>query len=1044
MSWPVWLDYVKAEYKRAKLDYMLTRVPGDPRPHIAVDIFGVRFVCLLDSGASQTIVGNQGWRQLQQLGVTKVTGSDFGSVTVANGASCRSIGNVSLPIRLENKIKVINCLVVPDIDMGIILGIDFWKEMELVPSIRAGSWTFNTNCCVVQRDLLTVDQKAALNSLLTGKFNQMGTELGCAKGVFHVINTGDHPPIKQRYYPVSPYMQKIMNDELDKMIELGVVEPSSSGWSSPVVLVKKPNNEYRFCVDYRSVNKVTKRDAYAIPYISMILDRLRNCKYLSSVDLKSAYWQMPLEESSKEKTAFTVPGRGLFQFRRMPFGLHNAPATWQRFVDNTLGHDLEPFVFIYLDDIIVATPDFETHLRVLEKIFDRLIAAGLTVNQEKCEFVKSQLKYLGYVVDSNGLRVDPDKVAAIMEFPTPTKVKEVRRLLGLASWYRRFVPKFSERVAPLTNLTKKNKKFIWDEETERSFLDIKQCLVSAPILTCPDFDKPFILQTDASQRALGAVLVQEFEDGEKVIAYASRTLNHCESKYCATELECLAVIWAVKKFRCYLEGVRFQVVTDHASLRWLSNLKEPSGRLGRWVLQLQAYDFDIIHRKGKYHQVPDALSRAVPDTCLIEVQPEDHDEWYRKQCKNVSSNPNKYPLWKVENGKLYKFVTSKVPHLDDVFEWKVVVPKGLRKSVLQENHDDVTAGHLGIFKTKGRISQTYYWPGMSADVVKYVRGCEVCQAQKPEQRAPAGLMGSRKVSKPWQVVCTDLMGPFPMSSKKNRFLLVVADVFTKYTLMFPLTSATAPRIKRHVEEDVFLVYGVPEMVLCDNGKQYVGKEFTDMLAKYNVELCLNPMYHPQSNPTERINRVLKTMIRSYVNENHRTWDVNLAKLGFALRTSVHEVTGHTPAYLNFGRELPLSGKPQLGKHIDGGNVAFGDRQPLGEHVQELQRTHKVVGQRLKDAYKSSAKRYNLRRRPVTFEVGDIVMKRNHVLSDAANYFSAKLAPKFVKCRVRSKVSTNVYRLENFDDKKIVGDYHVCDLKPYVDRPESAAGSGSED
>lgn len=331
-----------------------------------------------------------------------------------------------------------------------------------------------------------------------------------------------------------------------------------------MVLVKKPNNEYRFCVDYRSVNKVTKRDAYAIPYISMILDRLRNCKYLSSVDLKSAYWQMPLENTSKEKTAFTIPGRGHFQFTRMPFGLHNAPATWQRFVDNTLGHDLEPYVFIYLDDIIVATPDFETHLTVLQKIFDRLITAGLTVNQEKCEFVKSQLKYLGYVIDQNGLRVDPDKVAAVMDFPTPTKVKEVRRLLGLASWYRRFVPNFAERVAPLTNLTKKSKKFVWDEETERSFLDIKQCLVSAPILTCPDFDRPFILQTDASQRALGAVLVQEFEEGEKVIAYASRTLNRCEAKYCATApcqpsvvVQFEGTFWSAGSLGIAVTGLRF-------------------------------------------------------------------------------------------------------------------------------------------------------------------------------------------------------------------------------------------------------------------------------------------------------------------------------------------------------------------------------------------------------------------------------------------------------------------------------------------------------
>lgn len=525
------------------LSYVFRSRGNDPRPYLTVMVYDVCFCGLLDSGASVSIIGGRGWSNLCNLGDIRLRRCDSSVVTVANGQRSQVVGSVDLPISLENKVKVINCLVVPEVDMDLILGIDFWKEMDIVPEFRQGNWNFQANVATVTTKLeLSGEQRRVLDGLVAEGFQRMGTGLACAKGVTHVIDTGDAVPIKQRYYPVSPYLQEVMNEELDKMLELGVVEPSHSPWSSPVVLIKKKDGTYPFCIDFRALNQVTKRDAYAIPYISMILDRLRNARFLSSIDLKSAYWQIPLDSASKEKTSFTVPGRGLFQFTRLPFGLHNAPATWQRFVDQALGHDVEPHVFIYLDDIILATPDFESHIRLLKCIFERLAAAGLTVNQEKCEFVKPQLRYLGYVVDREGLRVDPDKVAGVMGFPTPTKVTEVRRFLGLASFYRRFVPHFAEKVVPLTNLTKKRKQFKWTAETEQAFLDLKQCLVTAPILTCPHFNRRFIVQTDASQKALGAVLVQNFDEGEKVVAYASRTLTTCESKYCATELECLAVL----------------------------------------------------------------------------------------------------------------------------------------------------------------------------------------------------------------------------------------------------------------------------------------------------------------------------------------------------------------------------------------------------------------------------------------------------------------------------------------------------------------------
>lgn len=1016
-----------------KVNYTFTQRPGDPRPYLKVTIFGVPFVGLLDSGASRTIVGGEAWEKLSNLGFV-LGSSSYPSVSVANGVSCAVSGAVELPVSLEGEVKLVKALVVPEIREGIVFGIDFWRHMDIVTLLSNNTWEFNSSArvySILDRAAASTDQMERLEKITDFYFQKMGSALGCARGVQHVINTGDATPVKQRYYPVSPYVKEIMYRELDKMLELKVVEPSNSAWSSPVVLVRKPSGETRFCIDYRVLNRVTVRDSYPLPYISMILDRLRDARVLSSIDLKSAYWQVPLEERSKEKTAFVVPGRGLFQFIRMPFGLSNAPATWQRLIDRVLGGDLEPHAFVYLDDIIIATPDIDTHLGVLEKVLERLTRAGLTVNREKCEFLKPELRYLGYIVDSGGLRVDPEKVRAILDIPVPDTPKAVRRFVGLASWYRRFIPNFAGCVSPLTQLTGKRRPFVWNGEAEKAFQDIKQCLVEAPILTCPDFQRPFIIQTDASAVGLGAVLSQEFPEGEKAIAYASRALNSCERKYSATELECLAVVWAVEKFRPYVEGARFTIITDHHSLVWLHNLKDPSGRLARWALRLQGYDYEIVHRKGREHCVPDALSRAVPSVAYVAFPEDVRDRWYCRMKERVAEDPDKYPTWKVDDNKLYKHLASNSPSLDQRFDWRLVLPKELRRSALVECHDDKTAGHLGGFKTQKRIAKLYYWPGMRSDVIRYVRQCQICQSQKPEQCAPYGTMGRREVSYPWQMVCTDIVGPLPLSTQRRRFLLVVSDCFTKYSLLFPLRTATSEMVKKHIEEDVFLVYGVPQFLICDNGRQYVGKSFRKMAASYDCRILYNANYHPQANPTERINRTLKTMIRSYVGDNHRTWDKNLPQLGFALRTAVHEVTGYSPAYLNFGRELPISGKEHpVGDGAPGEGFGFADRGKLARHMRELKEVFEDVRRRLNDAYQKSSQRYNLRRRPLRLQQGQVVWKRNFVLSDAANYQAAKLSPKFLKCRVVRKVSDNTYELETVPGGHKVGVWHVQDLKPH--------------
>ena len=1017
---------------KVKIGFTLETSGGDSRPYLSVNIYGFNFVGLLDSGASRTIICRDVWKSLKDLGLG-LEKSNVRQVHLADGAGVGVLGVVNLPIVVENRTVLIECLVIPSLPHAMILGADFWALSGIVPDLRSGMWNFSSQEAVASIDTTSIIEESDLNenervklhTLIEDLFKNMPEGLGVTNRVEHVIRTSSDP-IKQRYYPVSPAMQVHIDKALKEMLDEDVIEKSNSPWASPIVLIRKKDDSFRFCVDFRKLNQVTERDAYPLPIISSILDKLRNAKCLTSLDIKSAYWQIPMAEESRKYTAFTVPGRGLFHFKRMPFGLHNAPATWQRFIDSVLGPELEPYVFVYLDDIIIISDTFEKHLEILKEVLNRLQNAGLKVGREKCHFCRPSLKFLGYVVDRNGLHVDPEKVESMVNIPTPRNIKEVRSFVGTVSWYRRFVPNFAHLVRPLTDLFKKSKKFNWTPECEESFRKAKECLVTAPILTCPDFNLPFVVQTDASDFGIGAVLSQKFEDGEKVICYLSRSLNRSERNYSTTEKECLGVLWAVEKLRPYIEGVRFTVITDHYSLVWLNNLKDPQGRLARWAVRLQQFDFEIIHRKGKDHVVPDMLSRGVP--VVAGISGEDSDPWVRKMISAVEANPLGFPAWRVENGRLYKFIkaTHIVVHENNE-EWKIVVGKRDRLEILKECHDSPLAGHMGVRKTFARVGAKYYWPKMRNDIANYVRKCSICQQVKPVNDKPAGLMTERiGVSSPWEMISVDLVGPLPKSNRGYMYILTVVDYLTKFPLLFPLRSATAKAVCKELEDNVFLLFGVPKFVICDNGPQFKSRELKSLCDEYSSKIRFTPHYHPQANPAERINQIIKTTLRAYVSENHRVWDSQLAKVACAIRTSQHEVLGVSPYYANFGKEMFTSGREE-------NTIRDPDRNNLeleGDVGERFRRLRADIAAKLRTAAKKAAEVYNLRRRDIQYFPNDVVWRRNFDLSNAANYYAAKLAPKYVgPFKIRKRLSPWTYVLED-DTGKDRGTWHTKDLKPF--------------
>ncbi|KAK3088363.1 hypothetical protein FSP39_018216 [Pinctada imbricata] len=476
---------------------------------------------------------------------------------------------------------------------------------------------------------LTKEQKAILITFLNKHRSVFATELselGKCNLQPHTIETGESLPIRQRFYRQSPEVKAEMEKQIDEMLAADIIEESTSMWQSPVVMVKKKNGQLRFAVDYRKLNSVTKQQSFPLPRLEDVFDTVgvSKAKIFSTLDLASGFWQIPMDQETAHKSAFVTP-TGVFQWKRMPFGLVNAPASFQALMTQVLKGLNWKFCLVYVDDILVMSNSFEEHIQHLQQIFERLSFAGLTLKPTKCSFALKQVQYLGHVITKDGIQVDVSKTEAVKAFPTPKCTKDVRSFLGLCNYYRKFIRNFSTIAAPLTALFRKDNKFVWTDECQTAFDQLKLALTSPPILAYPDNSKAFYLTTDASGSAIGFILGQHDDSGkERVIAYGGRSLNQFERNYSTTERECLAVIEGIKTYHVYLSGKPFIVVTDHSALKWLQKVKQDTGRLARWSILLQGYSFEIVHRKGSNNQVADALSRrSYPEQRNDGTEPED-------------------------------------------------------------------------------------------------------------------------------------------------------------------------------------------------------------------------------------------------------------------------------------------------------------------------------------------------------------------------------------------------------------------------------------
>ena len=643
----------------------------------------------------------------------------------------------------------------------------------------------------------STEERKALIQLMIRKNNVFALtekELGQADLVEHSIALNDSTPIRTTPRRLPYALRSELEGELQKLLDTGCIEPSSSSFASGLVLVRKKDGGLRVCVDYRGINKKTIPDCYPIPRIDDLIDTVGRChgKIFTTLDLMKGYHQIKMASESKEKTAFTCH-LGLFQYRRMPFGLTNAPATFQRLMNKLFCGPKWNFLFVYLDDLLIVSQSFEEHLEHVEQVLKQLEDAGLRLRPEKCYFAQESVEYLGHTLSPVGVRPNDKKVKAVKEFPQPTCCKEVKSFLGLINFYRRHLPNLAAITRPLTALTRKDKEtgtavpFVWDKQCESAFQEVKRMLVSAPLLHPPDLTKPFYLWTDASEKGFGALLEQEDSDGcRHPVAYASRQTNPAEAKYAPTELEVAALVYAVEHFEVYLLGSHFTVYTDHQSLvsAFITHMKSQSrGLLARWYLRIARFlpKMKLEYKPGAANVVADTLSRAPvlskeDKVSVLRVQDQKEGpllKLVREQQKQdgmlsdlISYLQNKeLPSDEQAARQVLKMnkkgflITDGILYYegDGTGERRLVVPSHLQQKLLDEQHDGVFAGHFAYKKMYQKMKKYYYWEGMSGDVRKKCESCVDCASVQGQGFKGTPPLVSIPVGGPFECVGMDFV-----------------------------------------------------------------------------------------------------------------------------------------------------------------------------------------------------------------------------------------------------------------------------------------------
>lgn len=833
-------------------------------------------------------------------------------------------------------------------------------------------------------DAVADSDKARLFDLLQryqGCFANDLASLGCTNVAEMKIELSNQRPVVYRPYRLAHNEREKVRGMVDDMLQAGIIRESVSNYASPIILVRKKDGNFRLCVDYRQLNSVTVKERYPMPVIEDEIARLAGQAWFISLDLMSGYYQVPIAEDSKHLTAFVTPD-GQYEYNRMPFGLANAPAVFQRMMNRVLGPARFDKATVYIDDVLIYGKSPAECLDRFEEILGLIQKANLKLNLSKCSFLQNEINYLGYEISSVGMRPGKAKIQSVVDFPHPENVHNVRQFLGLVSYFRKFIQGFAQLAYPLTKLLKKNRTWEWTDDQENSFKALKAKLIDRPVLAIYDPSAETELHADASRLGIGGILLQRPQGSEgpfHPVAYYSRQTSPEERNFHSYELETLAVVCSLKKFRVFLLGKAFKVVSDCSALRSTFGKRDLIPRIARWWLALQEFQCSVEYRAGTKMGHVDALSRN-PIMDVDNLNPDhfpsvmtiNNDDWLLtlqlgdpELCRIrdiVSSDLDSKGLdyirehYVIKDNKLFRRVNAD----KDAVRW--VVPKGARWQLCKMNHDDI--GHVGYAKTLERIKRNYWFAKMSRFVKKYVGACIDCAYSKKTSNLREGLLHPiEKVATPFHTLHIDHLGPFVRSKRGNTHLLNIVDSFTKFVFIKPVKSTNTQNAIR-VLEDIFDTFRTPDRLISDRGSCFTSHAFKRFCLDRGTKHILNAVASPRSNgQVERYNRtILDSLTAQNLRDNEKEWDNKLGKIQWGLNNTVQKTIGRAPSEVMFGTGINSEVNPNLNEITD-----------KTRDVTDLSTIRDEVKRRIDGAQMAQKRYHDQGRRPArTYNNGDLI------------------------------------------------------------------------
>jgi hypothetical protein len=1025
---------------------------------------------VVDTGATCSIISQSVFEKIKsQKGVIITPPQPINlSAKTANSQTLNFQFKVKIHFKIQYLSWSFNFLVAENLAVDVILGTDFLEYTKAIINIAKATITFPypqplilsfelnepsksdgmNNKTPTYGANLSPNQIQSIKKVLDQFPDTITKKLGRTNLLEYHINIKEGHKVRCRPYQFAPPKTEIIRRHIQELLDNGVIRESNSHFASPAFTVPKKGGATRLVINYRELNKGLILEATPMPQVQSCFQHLGKAKWFTLLDLNSAYNQIPLDEQSKKYTAFVVPW-GQFEYNYVPFGLANGSMVLTDLINKIFGDIKFKYLYTFFDDIVIYSDTFEEHINHVKEVLLRLKQANLTVNPSKITVASNKIEFLGHVIQNNTLSVSREKTQPIDDFPTPKNVKQLARFLGMTAYYSSFIKNYSEISAPLNYLKKKGIPFKWGPEQQTAFEKLKRALTSAPILKMPDFDLPWILQTDASRTSIGAVLAQRHNGVLLPVAYASRPTNKHERNYSAFELEALAVTFFLNKFRVYLEHRHFELHTDNSALTWLLNHPRQVGKIARWITLINAFQFSVYHISGKDNPIADALSRLYEEQnpkdansqAPTNISHTNHDTPQTNSVNLLSKIPDVF--------KDLKSHQQQDPHIAEIIKSlskpnppsgyflqqgilmhvspnqtkpRIVVPDNIINLLFQYYHQAPTTAHLGMSKTWARIEPNFWADQLKLKISDLVRSCDVCQRSKQAPNTRQGHLSSEIASRPFEKVFIDYIGPLPRSTTGNKYILTVIDSFSKYTVLLAARNTNAKTTVNLLKKGLFSYFGFPKYLVSDNASSFRSKEFSEMCLEFGISHITTTPYYPNPSHAERANKNIKVAIRIYHSQNQTQWDQNLHFFQIAFNSAQNRSTGFAPAdlFLTFTLSHPL----ELQWNLD-------ELLPQNRVQQDTSKKWSQAISNLTKARAQRQKQYNAGRIPNQYKVGDWVMYRLHHQSKAVQHINAKLLPVWSKPLVIETFTSPVtVNLTDPTTGKHVTRAHISQLKKY--------------